>query len=614
MLKWSLFFLLISLYSCGHYRSVSKPIEVRNKLNSNSSQVDNRVNAYNEANGKLEEVSSEAIAKGPEAVKFLSGDLFFKANDSSLQGDFQTSSLIFKHLLKMNPSDDYLKRRYAIDLIRAGSMEKAIPFLEALFKKDKGEANGLILGGVYTALEKKKKARKVYKQVVKHNPKSEEACVFLAKSYSVEKKYQTAEKLLLKCERRIKKRAIFSYYIGKMALDQSQRKKAIRSFKKALKIDPSFYQAVMGIGLLFEEKEKFKQAVAVYRKFLKKHPNNYPVLQRAVQIMFALGEFQKLIPFAERLSSLDSSDLNLKVRLGILYTDAKRFNDAIGVFKEILAAVPESDKILYYLGSLFQQTDEFDEAVGYFSRIPTSSSLFHDSHIQIAQMLLAMAEENPANNQKRFVSFVENTSKKHEGLRIELQVLMAGFFEAAGSVDRAIASISSIQKEKGYNEGHDYYLASLYDKQNDPVMAERLIRKVLKKNPENPHALNFLGYSLLERGIKLDEALMLIKKAVKLKPKDGYIRDSLGWFYYKQGDIQKALVEIKKAWELVPNDVVITKHLALIYQQLKKFPMAKKFLAEALRQCKNKEERDEVKKAIEELESLRMPASTAKSH
>ncbi|MBT5093980.1 MAG: hypothetical protein HOM21_07050, partial [Halobacteriovoraceae bacterium] len=71
---------------------------------------------------------------------------------------------------------------------------------------------------------------------------------------------------------------------------------------------------------------------------------------------------------------------------------------------------------------------------------------------------------------------------------------------------------------------------------------------------------------------------------------------------------------IKKAWELVPNDVVITKHLALIYQQLKKFPMAKKFLAEALRQCKNKEERDEVKKAIEELESLRMPASTAKSH
>ena len=104
----------------------------------------------------------------------------------------------------------------------------------------------------------------------------------------------------------------------------------------------------------------------------------------------------------------------------------------------------------------------------------------------------------------------------------------------------------------------------------------------------------------------MDEALRLLKKAIQLKPKDGYIRDSLGWYYYKTGELEKALVQLKKAWQSEKSDVVITKHLAMIYQDLKRYRMAEKYFSEALKNCKQDHERMEVLAAMENLEKVRL--------
>jgi tetratricopeptide (TPR) repeat protein len=144
---------------------------------------------------------------------------------------------------------------------------------------------------------------------------------------------------------------------------------------------------------------------------------------------------------------------------------------------------------------------------------------------------------------------------------------------------------------------------------DDFSKARGIVNKILVKNPENAHALNFLGYSMLENNDDLEKAYALIKKAVKLKPNDGYIRDSLGWFYYKTGQIEKALVEVKKAFSLVNSDVVITKHLAIIYKDLKKYKMAKRYFVEALKNCKFESERKDVLESLGSFPELRLPAS-----
>lgn len=553
----------------------------------------------------------EAAKKGGEdAVEFLASDLFFKANDSSMRGDSHTASYLYKQLVELKPNDDFLKRKFAIELIRLGSYEEAKVVLIELLEKTKYEEEtlGLILGGVNTALNANDEAQSVYQKVLKRHPASEEACVFLAKSYTLEKKYKKAHGLLSKCAKG-EKRPIFFYYRAKVFLKQEDQKSARVYLKKALKADASYYQAAMALGLLEEENEKINNAIKIYKNFLKENPRNFAVLSRLVQVLFANEKFKEVLPYAETLSSLDQSDLNLRVRLGILYTDAKEFKKAIGVFKEILAAVPTSDKVLYYLGSLYQQTQDHEKALDSFSKISESSSLYVDSSMQIAQILQSLVQADNEKWSGQYKDFLSDRGQKIEILKVEFQMMLATYFEGKKDYDRAIASVEKVRDQGEYTEGHDYYLASLYEKVNQFGKARGIVQDILAKNPENAHALNFLGYSLLETGEDLEKAYSLIRKAIELQPNDGYIRDSLGWYYYKTGQIEKALAEIQKAFELVKSDVVITKHLAIIYKEMKKYDKAKKYFVEALKNCKFESERKEVLEAMNGLQEMRLPAS-----
>jgi len=108
----------------------------------------------------------------------------------------------------------------------------------------------------------------------------------------------------------------------------------------------------------------------------------------------------------------------------------------------------------------------------------------------------------------------------------------------------------------------------ILDKMDKKAEALAIMRQILAMEPNNVNALNYIGYSYAENGILLHEAKQLIEKALKLKPNDGYITDSLAWVYFKMHQYHKALDLILKAIELVPNDPVILEHLGDVYHGL----------------------------------------------
>jgi Flp pilus assembly protein TadD len=95
--------------------------------------------------------------------------------------------------------------------------------------------------------------------------------------------------------------------------------------------------------------------------------------------------------------------------------------------------------------------------------------------------------------------------------------------------------------------------------------AEGDFRKALELFPDQPSVLNYLGYSYVEKRENLDEALDMIQRAVAARPFDGYIRDSLGWVYYRLGRYQEAVEEMERAVELMPIDPVVNDHLGDTY-------------------------------------------------
>jgi Flp pilus assembly protein TadD len=112
-----------------------------------------------------------------------------------------------------------------------------------------------------------------------------------------------------------------------------------------------------------------------------------------------------------------------------------------------------------------------------------------------------------------------------------------------------------------------YQLGVFYETTGRFEESIRYMEMVLKLEPDNSEALNFIGYSYADRGIKLDFAEQAIKKALELKPGNGYIIDSLGWVYFKKGNLALAEKYLKEATALSPGDPTIAEHLGEVYEK-----------------------------------------------
>lgn len=609
--------ILVITVSCAS-SSKKKESEAAKKKHLTQEQIEQmNQDAVKRVSKRLHELSIAAKASGPDKVRFLASDMYLKASAALMEGDYQTANVIFKHLVSLVPEDNFVKQKYAISLIRTGELDDAKVLLEEVFagSKQKDERVGLVLAGVHSSLGKIDKSRSIYRKILKHHPKSEEACIFLSKSYALEKKTSKAVKLLKSCEKKNKGKGVYSYYIGKIYVDLKKFSTAKKYFKKSQKIQTDFSQATMALGLIYEELGQYKQAKKTYKKYLKKRPQDTLILSRLVQLMFTQEEFKEVIEYAEMLSDYEPDNLNLKVKLGILYTDIKEYEKAIVTFKDLLVHAPDNDKILYYLGAIYQEMAAYESAIQYFGKIGEKSGLYQDSSLQIAQMLSKLAlneyqsDKSKGDYHERFVNFVDDKIKELIAFKVDFSVIKASYYENLEDNDEAIEILEIVKDNKSFGDDHKFYLAALYEKEKSFKKSTELVEQIIEYDPKNAHAWNFLGYSLVERGEQLDNAYEYLQRAITLKPEDGYIRDSLGWYYFKVGKVKKALAELLVAIKKVPDDISINKHLAIVYTSLKNFKKAKAYIKKALVEAKSEKEREELVGVLKELEQNRVPAS-----
>jgi tetratricopeptide (TPR) repeat protein len=559
-------------------------------------------------------VDAAKKSANPYSVNYLSSDLYLKASAASAGGDFSTANILYSTLLELT-DDDYVKTKYAVSLIRAGDLSTAEQLLHAIYSKDqKNHKVGLVLAGVHTGLGKLKEAQTIYHSILKQQVAHEDACVFLSKSLVVEDKMDKAIEVLEKCQSKAPKVGVFSYYIGKIYVDKANFQKARQYFEKALRHESDYARAVLALGIIHEEANQNEKAVDLYKKFLSANPNDKNVLSRLVQTLFSMEKYNEVLTFAERLSDLEPDNLNLKVKLGILYSDNKRFDKAISIFKDLLSFAPTSDKILYYLGAIYQETKQFDAAIDVFSKVPSSSALFQDASVQIAHMMSAVAKERfiqfeDKSYESKFFAYIDEKVQEMSGLKVELAVVKAGYFEGIENFAAATTELEAVRNDGKFSAKHQYYLANLYDQQKVYEKSDSILKDLISIDPENSDALNLLGYSYIEREENMDEAYRMIIKALDMKPNDGYYRDTLGWYFYKKGHMQKALKEIQFAHKIVPDDSTISMHYAIILKNLNKIVDSKKMFEKAVRLTRSSQERKMIERFLEQMNDVRIPAS-----
>jgi Flp pilus assembly protein TadD len=138
-----------------------------------------------------------------------------------------------------------------------------------------------------------------------------------------------------------------------------------------------------------------------------------------------------------------------------------------------------------------------------------------------------------------------------------------------GDYDAANASYSTalslFTKTMPFHWRLYFHRAVTFERLGNWSEAEADLRQSLALNPSQPEVLNYLGYSLVERQEKIDEALTLIERAAAERPDTGFIIDSLGWVLYRRGEFEQAVTHLERASELEPVDPVVNDHLGDAY-------------------------------------------------
>nr|WP_257808405.1 tetratricopeptide repeat protein [Mesorhizobium sp. J428] len=226
------------------------------------------------------------------------------------------------------------------------------------------------------------------------------------------------------------------------------------------------------------------------------------------------------------------------------------------------ALSPKNDAVLIQLGAVAEQQQKLEESIKFYGEVSPKSPMKRISELQLG---LNLAELKRTDEAISHLAKLIETDPSDMRAYLALGGTYAGeekFREAAGVYDRAVAQL----KNPVRSDWSVFYQRGIaYERLREWPKAEPNFKKALELFPNQPQVLNYLGYSWIDMNINLEEGLEMIKKAVDLRPSDGFIIDSLGWGYYRLGRYEEAVTELERAVALQPADPVLNDHLGDAY-------------------------------------------------
>ncbi|MBV8778548.1 MAG: tetratricopeptide repeat protein, partial [Alphaproteobacteria bacterium] len=225
------------------------------------------------------------------------------------------------------------------------------------------------------------------------------------------------------------------------------------------------------------------------------------------------------------------------------------------------------------LADVLEAQSEPEQSLVVLEQIPRDSAYSWSARLRIAADLAALDRTDEAIAQLKAMAA---DAPKTVGADIQLGDVLRNkkrYQEAAAAyneaIERAAASGLPDRWTLFYDRGVSYERSGQWQK------SEADLEHALQLKPDQPLVLNYLGYSWIDKGVKLDQGIKMIEKAVELRPEDGYIVDSLGWAHYRMGDYTGAVDYLERAVELVPSDSTINDHLGDAYWRTGRYTEAR---------------------------------------
>jgi tetratricopeptide (TPR) repeat protein len=518
---------------------------------------------------------------------------FMAAQILQKRGDLDAALAHLKQAIQADPHSAYLQMELAILYIQKKENAKALGILGKIVERHPENVNALILlGKLSQSLDKDEAAKAAYEKVLAIDPKQEEVYLILGGMYLQEDQLERALKTYRQLLKNFPRSYAGYFFIGKVYAMQGKLKDAEKKFIKTLELNPGLEEPRLELLDIYKKTGNKKKVIELYTDLLQKNPRN-------IQAAMGLGLYyhengrqqasQKL--FADLgVRSIEETDIVGAVVK--LYLDSKRYQDAVVVLEGMLKGVPGNSDLCYLAGIAYDGKGDQDTAISYYKKVMPDSRFYKDAVIQTAFLYQEQGKIEQA------ISYLEGVVADTPDSP-EFFLYLGSFYEEAEQYRKAENVLKQGLKVASDNPKLHFRLGVLYDKWGKKQASIAQMKAVIGLDPKHANALNYLGYTYAEMGENLDEAERLIKAALKEKPDDGYITDSLGWVYYKKKLYTKALKYLEIAVSIVPDDPTILEHLGDVYLALSNKQKALEFYRRSL--SKKEKDKGDLEKKIQGL-------------
>jgi tetratricopeptide (TPR) repeat protein len=485
---------------------------------------------------------------------------YLAARHAGQQRDARTAAAYYRATLRFDPKNNELLDRTFLSLLVAGEVGDAVQYADRILQVDKNDRIAHLVTGVRAIKGKQySAARRDVAQSVR-GPITDLAATLLT-AWSLEGSKDTKGAIAA-----IDKLtgpdwyAIFKELHAGLILDVSgNRKDAGKRFEAAYKLDPTALQVVQAYGGWLSRNGKTEEARKVFTDFDKAVPQ-HPLVVAALAALNAQGGAKKGLPLL--VSDPQAGAAEALYGLGASLGRRGGEDLALVYLQLSLYLSPNHALALLSLADLYEVLKKPELAIKVYERVPASSPLQRNAAIQMAANLDTLERVDEA--KKHLRALIAEHPDDLEAIMALGNVLRAHkeFAECADNYTKAVDLVKNPGKA---NWTLFYFRGICFERSKQWPKAEADLKKALELFPEQPHVLNYLGYSWIDQGINLDQGMEMIKLAVSKRPDDGYIVDSLGWAYYRIGNYEEAVKQLEKAIELKPEDPTINDHLGDAY-------------------------------------------------
>jgi tetratricopeptide (TPR) repeat protein len=406
---------------------------------------------------------------------------------------------------------------------------------------ERGEAQQ-VLAAIYIRQGDDEKAFYYLKQVIEsHSVVDDQIFASLLSLLAREKNTETALKVSKRIADDYSGYAYANFLHGSLAANANQSKEALEYLDSALHIKDIPDAHALRAKVLLKLGRREEAVISLKRAVLSK-PDNKQLRLAYARLLVDVKEYETARIEFEKLHLLAPNDPDLLYTLGLLSLESQRFDAAEKYLTRLLTLNKRTNDARYYLGRIFESRNQPEKAVRWYLQV-TGGEYNFDAQIRSASLMAQQGKIDMA------MGSLEKMSDASQSKSSLVRIYLAKG-EILQSVDRFKEAIEVYSKALTIIPGNIdlLYARGLTGEKIDNLeLLENDMVTILKTEPDNAHALNALGFTLADRTNRLQEAYEYLKRAIEIKPEDPAIIDSYGWVNYRLGNNEEAIRLLRKA-------------------------------------------------------------------